>query len=98
MAGLMLAGCQQGKTNQAETTQDTLAVDGKEKHEAPDFTLPGPDGMPLTLSDLRGRYVVLDFWGTWCKWCVKGIPEMKTYYDRYRDKLEILSIDFGDDE
>ena len=100
LTGLLVAGCQHGKTNNETETEepDTVMVTAAEGNEAPDFTLPGPDGMPLTLSDLRGRYVVLDFWGTWCKWCVKGIPEMKTYYNRYRDKLDMVSIDFGDDE
>ena len=41
---------------------------------------------------------MLDFWGTWCKWCVKGIPDMKAYYDKYEDMFEILSIDVGDSE
>lgn len=60
---------------------------------APDFTLYDINGNPLSLSSLRGKYVVLDFWGTWCIWCVRGIPKMKEYYNKYKDKFEILSID-----
>lgn len=66
--------------------------------EAPDFTLNDLNGKPLTLSSLRGKYVILDFWGTWCVWCVRGIPKMKEYYAKYKDKVEILSIDCGDTE
>lgn len=66
--------------------------------EAPDFTLNDLNGNPLSLSSLRGKYVILDFWGTWCVWCIKGIPTLKEYYAKYKDKLEILSIDCNDSE
>ena len=60
---------------------------------APDFTLNDPSGKPLSLSSLRGKYVVLDFWGTWCSWCIRGIPKMKEYYNKYKNHIEFLSID-----
>lgn len=63
---------------------------------APDFTLKTADDKNFTLSSLRGKYVVLDFWGSWCGWCIKGIPEMKRYYDRYKSKLEIVGVDCND--
>lgn len=63
---------------------------------APDFTLNDINGKPLTLSSLRGKYVILDFWGAWCGWCIKGFPEMKAYYEKYKDKMEILGIDCND--
>ena len=66
--------------------------------EAPDFTLYDLQGQPLSLRSLRGKYVVLDFWGSWCGWCIKGIPDMKEYYEKYRDKMEILGIDCHDKE
>ncbi len=64
--------------------------------DAPDFTLTDIQGKPLTLSSLRGKYVVLDFWGSWCVWCVKGMPKMKEYYSQYKGKFEIIGIDCGD--
>lgn len=60
---------------------------------APDFTLNDLNGKPLKLSSFKGKYVLLDFWGTWCVWCVRGIPKMKEYYNKYKGKFEILSID-----
>lgn len=65
---------------------------------APDFTLNDINGKPLALSSLRGKYVILDFWGSWCIWCIRGIPMMKQYYDKYKGKLEILGIDCNDTE
>ena len=66
--------------------------------EAPDFTLKDLNGQDLALSSLRGKYVVLDFWGSWCGWCIKGIPDMKKYYEKYKDRMEILGIDCRDTE
>lgn len=66
--------------------------------DAPDFTLNDINGKPLALSSLRGKYVVLDFWGSWCVWCIKGFPEMKNYYEKYKGKFEILGIDCNDPE
>lgn len=64
----------------------------------PDFTLKDLQGKDLTLSSLRGKYVVLDFWGSWCGWCIKGIPDMKKYYEKYKDRMEILGVDCRDTE
>ena len=58
----------------------------------PDFTLSDLTGKPVSLSSLKGKYVVLDFWGSWCFPCIKGMPEMKKYYEKYRDKLEFVGI------
>ena len=65
---------------------------------APDFTLETIDGGSFTLSSLRGKYVVLDFWGSWCPWCSKGFPELKRYYAKYKGKMEVVGIDCNDTE
>lgn len=69
-----------------------------EGNVAPDFTLKSIDGKNICLSSLKGKVVVLDFWGSWCGWCIKGMPKMKEYYAKYKGKLEILGIDCNDTE
>lgn len=63
---------------------------------APAFTLKDINGKDLSLASLKGKYVVLDFWGSWCIWCIRGIPKMKEYYNKYKGKFEILGIDCND--
>lgn len=63
---------------------------------APEFTLKNETGKNVSLSDFSGKYVVLDFWGTWCGFCIRGIPKMKEYYSKYQDKIEFVSIDCND--
>ena len=78
---------------QAEEDAKQYALEGS---MAPDFTLNDINGKPLALSSLRGKWVILDFWGSWCGWCIKGMPKMKEYYAKYGDKLEILGVDCND--
>jgi thiol-disulfide isomerase/thioredoxin len=65
---------------------------------APNFELPDLQGNPRKLSSLRGKYVIIDFWGSWCVWCIRGFPAMKDVYAKYKDDLEILGVDCQDSE
>lgn len=60
---------------------------------APDFTLQTQNGESFTLSSLRGKYVLVDFWASWCKPCRAAVPELKKLYEDYKDKgFEIVGI------
>ncbi len=59
------------------------------------------NGQPVKLADLKGKCVVLDFWGYWCGPCVHEMPDLFKLYDKYHDQgLEIVGIhiDLGEDE
>jgi peroxiredoxin len=65
---------------------------------APDFTLLDTSGNPLTLSQLRGKVVLLDFWASWCIPCRVQLPDFRTVQEKYRDRGFIIvgiSSDFS---
>lgn len=66
--------------------------------DAPAFTFKNLQGKNVSLSDFKGKWVVLDFWGSWCPWCIKGFPALKDAYAKYKGKLEVIGIDCRDPE
>lgn len=67
-------------------------------HPAPGFTLKDLEGKDVSLSQFKGKWVILDFWGSWCIWCIKGFPELKEAYAKYKDRLEVIGIDCRETE
>jgi peroxiredoxin len=67
---------------------------------APDFTQNDPEGKPVKLSDFRGKYLLIDFWASWCVPCRKENPNVVKAYQKYKNKnFDILgvSLDGGND-
>ena len=84
------------ETRQAAEKQRAEMEAGHVK--APDFALPDLDGKTVKLSSFKGKWVILDFWGSWCPWCIKGFPGLKSSYEKYKGKLEIIGVNCNDPE
>lgn len=72
----------------------TLVFSGGEKapEMAPDFSLENLDGETITLSELRGNVVIIDFWATWCSPCLKSFPTLHAVVDRHQDRGVVLLL------
>jgi peroxiredoxin len=63
------------------------------RRPAPNFTLPGLDGKMVSLTDYKGKVVLLNIWATWCPSCVEEMPSMeKLYKELKREDFEILAV------
>ena len=66
---------------------------------APDFTLQDTSGKTHSLSDYRGRPVIINFWTTWCPPCREELPSMNRAWDMIEDEgIAMLAINMGEDE
>lgn len=59
---------------------------------APDFTLETTNGEMITLTSLRGKPVMLNFWASWCPPCRAEMPSIQTIFERYGDQVVFLGI------
>lgn len=80
----------------ADEGEAALALQGQ---AAPDFTLPGMDGKPVTLASLKGHVILLDFWATWCGPCVMSLPELDALYQARKDSgVQVFAVNAGEEK
>ncbi|WP_281670187.1 TlpA family protein disulfide reductase [Segatella buccae] len=65
---------------------------------AKDFQLKDTKGKEIGLSTFRGKYILLDFWGSWCQPCLKALPKLKDFYEENKNKVVIIGIGCHDNE
>lgn len=68
----------------------------KKKVIAPDFELESLDGTKIKLSETRDKNVLLNFWATWCGYCVLEMPDLQKLQEAYKDDLLILTVNVGE--
>jgi len=79
------------ENNQEQTGEKVIGID--QGNLAPDFTLQTLQGESMTLSDYRGKNVIINFWATWCPPCRAEMPHMQRYYDEHKDDdFTILAV------
>ncbi len=70
----------------------------QEGNPAPDFTFPDLDGKEVSLSDFRGKVVLVNIWATWCPPCRDEMPSMQKLYERFKgEDFEILAVSIDTD-
>ena len=84
--------------NAVKDADSEYAVDMFKKGEVlPAFSLEDRTGVVRTQADFAGKYVVYDFWATWCPDCREDVPAMKDLYAKYGDKVTFVGISFDTD-
>lgn len=95
---VMVAGCNTDKNNEPlEQETPSQEEENNQKNYAPEFELENLDGDVVKLSDFKGKKVFINFWATWCPYCVDEMPDLNKLYNKYKDDdFVILAINVGE--
>lgn len=66
----------------------------KKTVQLPKFSVIDMNGKTHNNDTVKGKYLVVNFWATWCPPCLKEIPSFVDFYNKYSDKVEILGMDY----
>ena len=83
----------------APESSDTQATESESEPElllAPDFTVYDIDGNPVNLSDFRGKPTIINFWASWCVYCIAEMPEFQAKFEELGDEVNFLMINVTD--
>lgn len=87
----------EGEEEGKESKDEIEDIKIKQGEPAPDFTLETLSGKEVSLSDYKGKIVMINFWATWCKYCDKEMPDMQKLYNKNKDDdFVVLAINVGE--
>ncbi len=93
-ATLLSTACTGPASRSAETSVKAVGA----RKPAPDFTLKDADGRPVSLSEYKGKVVLLNFWATWCGPCKIEIPWFVDFEQRFKDRgFAVLGVSMDED-
>lgn len=86
----------QNNVDAANNEDKENGEDTKKPIMAPDFELMDMEGNTVKLSDFLGKKVMINFWATWCKFCVDEMPDLMKLQEAHKDDLVILYVNVGE--
>ena len=102
---ILLIGC---SSPESEAEEPEVALEEPENETekpekndpvyAPNFQLEGIDGKNYELSEFEGKKVILNFWATWCPYCVDEMPALSKLSNTYKDDLVVLAVNVDESE
>lgn len=100
LVALFAVGCS-GKNESLPSEESTeqqadYEQTGSDAVIAPDFELESLDGTSIKLSQLRDKNVILNFWATWCGYCVIEMPDLQKLQEAHREDLLVLTVNVGE--
>ena len=92
------AGFAYNKLSESHTPEHVQEENQNETplQEAPDFTVSDTSGKSVSLSDFKGKPVVVNFWATWCPPCKSELPYFESLYREFGDKVEFMMVNLTD--
>jgi len=83
---LLPAGCGKPSPAPSSSPPGPAGPDAQQRHPAPDFSFTAFDGASYSLAGLKGRPIVVNFWGSRCPHCIKVAPYLEDFYQQHKDE------------